>query len=62
MLESITNTSIGLVVNVSLQTIIFRFILDVKITLVENIALAIFFTIVSVTRGYWIRRWFDKIT
>ena len=55
--ESITNVAIGYSVAVLSQLLIFP-IYDIHTTLSENFGIAFYFTIISITRSYCVRRYF----
>jgi hypothetical protein len=55
--ESVTNTAIGYVVAVCSQVVIFPFF-GIHIPLMDNFIMALWFTLVSIIRGYFVRRWF----
>lgn len=57
--EACTSTAIGFVVAV-IGTFFVVWALDIESTPVKNIKMTIFFTILSIIRGYFIRRWFDR--
>ena len=57
--ESLTNTFIGLAINyVALFGI--NWMLDIQSSPGKNTLVVLFFTIISIARGYVIRRWFNK--
>ena len=58
LIESVTNTSIGFTVSLCLQLIIYP-IMGIPVTFGQNIVITIVFTVVSVLRGYVVRRWFN---
>lgn len=60
-IEAITNTAIGYLVAVASQIVIFPFF-GIYIPLMDNFIMAIWFTMVSLIRGYLVRRWFTKRT
>lgn len=60
LIETIINVSVGYVIAVASQLIIFPFF-DIHITFSENLLMGLFFTCVSIIRGYCIRRFFNKI-
>lgn len=60
MVETITNVAIGLIVSFLSQVVIFR-IYDISITLAQNLELTLYFTVVSVIRGFALRRFFNSI-
>lgn len=58
--ESFANISVGLVVSLMGQLIIFP-IVGIHASLSQNLGVAALFTILSVARHYTIRRWFNYI-
>lgn len=60
MLETATSTAIGLVVSLISNCVVFHF-LHIAITAKENIGMTAFFTLVSIVRGYFVRRLFNKM-
>ena len=61
IIESVTNTVIGLVTSFIIQLIIYP-ILEIPVTLSQNAIITITFFVASVIRGYLIRRYFTKRT
>lgn len=61
ILESLTNTVIGYVVAVASQLVIFP-LFDIHIPLHDNLLIGIWFTGISLARGYVVRRWFVRRT
>lgn len=59
-IESCVNVVIGLTINVIAQHYIFPLV-GIHITIGENIALAVLFTIISICRSYILRRFFELI-
>ena len=59
MFEAVTNTVIGLITSFIIQLIIYP-LLDIKVSIFENIIITIVFFIASIIRGYIIRRIFNK--
>lgn len=59
-IEAIISTAIGFVVSFIANTFIFWFI-SIPITLMTNLSMVVFFTVVSVIRGYFVRRMFNEI-
>ena len=59
LIESITNTLIGFIVSLLVQLIIYP-ILNIDVKLHQNIIITSIFTVVSILRGYVIRRIFNK--
>lgn len=60
MVETITNVAIGLVVSFLSQVVIFK-LYDIHISLAQNLELTLYFTVVSVIRGFALRRFFNSI-
>jgi len=61
LLESLTNTVIGYVVAVASQLVIFPWF-NIHIELQDNLLIGVWFTVISLTRGYLVRRWFARRT
>ena len=59
LLESLTNISIGYLVAVGSQFVLFPFF-DIHITVADNFIIGLWFTLISLVRGYAVRRWFNK--
>jgi len=60
-IESLTNVAIGYGVALASQLLIFPFY-DIDISLQDNIAIGVWFTLISLVRSYVIRRYFNKRT
>lgn len=60
-LESITNTAVGYVINLTAQVLIFP-VFGIYVPLRTNIGISLFFTVISIARGYALRRWFTGKT
>jgi len=60
ILESVTNTIVGLIVSFLIQLFIYN-LLDIKVSFGQNIIITLVFFIASIVRGYIIRRVFNKI-
>ena len=58
MLETISSVAIGFIVALLTQLIVFPFF-DIQTTFGDNFMIAAIFTVVSVVRGYFIRRLFN---
>ncbi len=61
LIETVTNTAIGYVIAIIAQCVIFP-LFGVDIPLSSNFQIAACFTVISIARGYTIRRWFTKKT
>ena len=59
IIESVANTVIGLVTSFIIQLIIYP-LLDIPVSIGQNIIITFVFLIVSIIRGYLIRRLFNK--
>ena len=59
IIESVANTVIGLVTSFIIQIIIYP-LLDIAVSISQNIIITFVFLIVSIIRGYLIRRLFNK--
>jgi len=60
-IEAWVNILIGFAINLFLQIVVFKF-LGIDADISQNLQIAIIFTVVSLTRSYVIRRWFNKHT
>ena len=60
-IEAVTNTVAGYMVGLISQIIIFHFF-KIPVKLSQNILMGLWFTLVSIIRGYCFRRWFTKRT
>jgi hypothetical protein len=60
VVETITNVAIGLIVSFLSQVVIFK-LYDIHISLAQNLELTLYFTVVSVIRGFALRRFFNSI-
>lgn len=59
-IESTVQTFIGLAVSFVIQLIIYP-VLNISVTVTQNIIITLVFTIASIVRGYFVRRLFNKI-
>ncbi len=59
LIESCTHIAIGFTLNLIFQIIIYH-ILKIKVNFGQNIMIGIYFTFISLTRTYLIRRYFNK--
>ena len=60
LIETISGTVIGLVTSFIIQLFLYP-ILDIPVRLEQNIIITIVFFVVSILRGYLVRRLFNKI-
>ena len=58
LIESIINTSLGFLVALITQILIYP-IFDIDVTMGDQALLALIFTVVSLVRGYIVRRYFN---
>ena len=59
LVEILTGVFIGFIVALLSQLLIFP-LFGIKVALTDNLAIAGYFTLISVARGYLVRRWFNK--
>lgn len=59
LLETIINTTIGYVIAIASQLLLFP-IFGIHIPLSSNLLIGAWFTAISIVRGYVIRRWFNS--
>ena len=59
LIETLTSVLLGYVVAILSQLLIFP-LFGIKVSLTDNFLIAGYFTLVSVARGYVVRRWFNK--
>ena len=60
LIESLTNTIIGLITSFGIQLMIYP-LLDIDVSLKQNLIITLVFFSASVIRGYIVRRVFNKI-
>jgi hypothetical protein len=60
-IESLINVAVGYGVAVLSQIIIFPFF-GVHLSLMANIHIGLWFTVISIVRSYFLRRFFNKFT
>lgn len=60
IIETVTSVASGFVIAVLTQLIMFPFF-GVHVTLSENIQMTFIFTIISLFRGYYVRRFFNWV-
>jgi len=60
IIESVSNTLIGLLTSFIIQLIIYP-TLDIKVSIGQNVIITFVFFIASIVRGYLVRRFFTKI-
>lgn len=57
-IETLVNVIIGFLVAIASQLLIFP-MFDIHIPLTDNFLIGAWFTLISIVRGYTIRRWFN---
>lgn len=60
LFESIVNMAVGFVINFTIQYFVFAY-LNAHVSLTENFALSVLYTIISIVRSYGLRRLFNYI-
>lgn len=56
--ETITSVVIGYVVAVISQLLVFP-LFGIQVALSDNLLIGLYFTAISIARGYFVRRWFN---
>ena len=59
MVETCANVAIGYGVALASQLVIFP-MFDIHISLADNLAIGAWFTVISIVRGYAVRRFFNR--
>ena len=59
IIESIVQTLIGLITSILIQMIIYP-LMDIPVTFGQNVLITLIFFIVSIVRGYFVRRLFNR--
>lgn len=59
LVETLTNISIGMILSILVQLVVYP-IMGIKVQFYQNVTLTVIFTIVSIVRGYLVRRFFNK--
>ena len=60
LVESIIQTIIGLVTSILIQVILYP-MMGIPVTFSQNLVITLVFFTVSIVRGYFVRRIFDKL-
>jgi hypothetical protein len=60
MIETLAGVLIGYIVALISQLVIFPFF-DIEISLTDNLIIGFWFTVISIIRGYYVRRLFNYI-
>lgn len=58
LIEAVLNTGIGLAINLVAQRVVFP-LFGFDPPFATNLAIAAIFTVISIARGYVVRRWFN---
>lgn len=58
--EALTNTLVGFLISLAAQLVIFHFH-GIKLSLGDNVAITLWFTLISIIRSYALRRVFARI-
>lgn len=59
LIESLTNVSIGYVVALLSQIVVFP-MFNIYVPLTDNLLIGLWFTVISIFRSYVVRRYFNK--
>lgn len=59
LIETLTSVLLGYVVAILSQLLIFP-LFGIRVAFTDNLLIAGYFTVISVLRGYVVRRWFNK--
>ena len=60
MVEAVANVVIGYAIAVATQVVVFP-IFDIHITLADDLAIGLVFAVVSLARGFMLRRVFERL-
>jgi hypothetical protein len=60
IIESITQTVIGLGISFCIQIVIYP-LMGIPVTIKQNIVITIVFFLASLIRGYFVRRYFNRL-
>ena len=60
LIESVIQTVIGLSTSILIQIILYP-IIDIPVTFFQNLIITLVFFVVSIARGYFVRRIFNKL-
>lgn len=60
LIETVTGTAIGYSVAVVTQVVVFPWF-NLQVSTSQNLLIAAVFTIISLVRGYWVRRLFNHM-
>jgi len=60
LIESVAQTAIGLLTSILIQVIIYP-LMGIPVTFSQNVIITLVFFAVSIVRGYFVRRLFNKL-
>ena len=60
LIETIVSVAIGYIVALLSQVVVFP-LFDIEVSLIDNLLIGLLFTVISIIRGYYIRRLFNWI-
>ena len=60
LIETLSSVAIGYIISLASQMIIFP-IFEIEVSFEDNLLIGLFFTVVSIIRGYYVRRLFNWI-
>ena len=60
LIETIVSVTIGYIIALVSQLVIFP-VFNIEVSLTDNLLIGLFFTVVSIIRGYYVRRFFNWI-
>ena len=60
LIETIVSVAIGYIVALLSQIVVFP-LFDIEVSLIDNLLIGLLFTVISIIRGYYIRRLFNWI-
>ena len=60
LIETVLSVLIGYIVALLSQIVVFP-LFDIKVSLIDNLLMGLLFTVISIIRGYYIRRLFNWI-
>ena len=60
LIETLSSVAIGYIISIASQMIILP-IFGINVSLTDNLLIGLFFTVVSIVRGYLVRRLFNWI-
>lgn len=58
-IEAVTNTAIGFVISLAATFVVLPLV-GVQSSGAQNLLITLCFTVISIARGYLVRRWFNK--